>query len=482
MLAKPDFIIDVKVNIEAGMQIDNKSKIVFYKDIRILKHLLFFIIPLVLYFVNYQFILDKPDTILITLVLTAVIFWSTSIIPEYQTAIYFLFICLFFELSERSVIFSGFYSSAFWLVFSGMVIVIAIKNLELNAKILSVFKLLSVNTYLRILILITAFTLVICFIIPSAMNRIVITIPILHVICSNLGYDKGTKGYTGIMLIGIVGNSLPGFVLLPANLPNMILAGLAENIYNYKLLYSNYFVSNFIIMGFIKCIIAIAVIYFLYKDEPQKTFDVTNEPMKQHNNMVLLVILAAIMLLWLTDSMHGIAPSFVAVFGALALLYPGFNIIKAKELTAINFPTLIFVAGLISLGNILAHNEFIKQNLEFLVSHYDFSDNSFINYMAITIFTSISGIFLTQPTIPPLFTPLAGQLSELTGFSLNDIFMMQAASFSNIFFMHQSPPIIIGMQLAFLKVRDVTKILLIIASITIVFLYPLHYLWLQFLN
>lgn len=447
-----------------------------------LKHVLFVAIPLSLYFICLQFIADAHNALLISLVLTAVIFWASGIIPEYQTALYFLFICLGFHLADKSIIFSGFYSSAFWLVFSGMVIVMAMGHLDLSQRILALFKLFAIDNYLKTLMLISLFTLLTCFVIPSSMNRMIIIMPILHVICANLGYEQGSKGYIGIMMMGIVSNSLPGFVLLPANLPNMILAGLSEQIYGVKLLYSNYLISNFLIFGVLKDMIAIMVIYLLYQEPPKHAFDAHKRVLDQSKSRLVLSILAVIIFLWLSDSLHGIAPSMIAVFGALVLLYPGFKIIDKKDLKDIHFPTLIFVAGLISLGNILANNEFIQQHLETLVTHYHFSNNSFVNYMSITLFTTISGIFLTQPTIPPLFTPLAGQLSELTGFSLNDIFMLQAASFSNLFFIHQSPPIIIGMQLAFLSAKDMTKILLIIAAFTLVLLYPLHYLWLSFLN
>ncbi len=446
-----------------------------------IKSILFVLIPFAVYALTQYLITNQEHALLITLVLATVIFWAASIIPEYQTALYFLFICLFFKLADNALIFSGFYSSAFWLVFSGMIMVIAMKQLKLNQKILSLFQFLNIDNYLKTLILVSLFTLVICFIIPSSMNRVIISIPILHAICANFGYEQGSKGYTGIMLMGIISNSLPGFVLLPANLPNMILAGLSENIYNYKILYSNYFISNFLIFGILKDVIAIALIYFFYQEPPKQHFNLQQQEQQKQQNKLVITILSIIVFLWLSDSIHGISPSMIAVFGALALLYPAFNIVQSKELSAISFPTLIFVAGLISLGNILADNQFIKQSLETLVAQYQFSDNGFINYMSITIFTSLSGIILTQPTIPPLFTPLAGQLSELTGFSLNDIFMMQAASFSNLFFMHQSPPVIIGMQLAFLSAKDMIKMLLLIAALTIIFLYPLHYLWLQFL-
>ena len=49
--------------------------------------------------------------ILVTLLITVIIFWATSIIPDYQTSLIFLFTSLIFSLSSKDIIFSGFSSS-----------------------------------------------------------------------------------------------------------------------------------------------------------------------------------------------------------------------------------------------------------------------------------------------------------------------------------------------------------------------------------
>ena len=92
-----------------------------------IKNILFFLIPLVIYITLSNFIIDEKNVILVTLLITVIIFWATSIIPDYQTSLIFLFTSLIFSLSSKDIIFSGFSSSAFWLVFAGMLIASAIK-------------------------------------------------------------------------------------------------------------------------------------------------------------------------------------------------------------------------------------------------------------------------------------------------------------------------------------------------------------------
>ncbi len=104
-----------------------------------IKNILFFIIPILIYFIASNFIFDTKNLILISLLTTTIIFWATSIIPNYQTSLIFLFTCLIFSLSSKDIIFSGFSSSAFWLVFAGMLIASAIKNVNLSERFSTLF-------------------------------------------------------------------------------------------------------------------------------------------------------------------------------------------------------------------------------------------------------------------------------------------------------------------------------------------------------
>jgi len=95
---------------------------------------------------------------------------------------------------------------------------------------------------------------------------------------------------------------------------------------------------------------------------------------------------------------------------------------------------------------------------------------------------ALSGIIITQPSIPAIFTPMAEQISQISNFSLNEIIMMEVSAFSTIFFPFQSPPLIIGLALANIKQTKAIKFLLILAFITILFLFPLQYFWMQFVK
>jgi len=57
-----------------------------------------------------------------SLVVFAIGFWATGVLPEHHTALLFLLLSLICKVAPANVVFSGFHSSAVWLVFGGLVL------------------------------------------------------------------------------------------------------------------------------------------------------------------------------------------------------------------------------------------------------------------------------------------------------------------------------------------------------------------------
>ena len=57
-----------------------------------------------------------------------IVLWATSLLPEFLTALLFFTVAMAARIAPPEVIFGGFASSAFWLVFSGFVLGVAIRK------------------------------------------------------------------------------------------------------------------------------------------------------------------------------------------------------------------------------------------------------------------------------------------------------------------------------------------------------------------
>lgn len=447
-----------------------------------IKNLIALFIPLVIYIILSNYIFDIKNLILITLLISTITFWALSILPNYQTSLIFLFTSLLFSLSSKDIIFSGFSSSAFWLVFAGMLIATAIKNVKLSERLANFFINIKNPSYLKILIFIDIFSLIFSFIMPSSLGRVVLLMPIAIIIAKNFGFKEGDKGYTGIMFTFIFASVIPAFTILPSNVPNMILGGLTYEIYGFELLYSHYLIINFFVLGFLKNIVIVFLIYFMFNDTPKKFLLKNQKTALSKDEKIVLVVTSIMLIFWATDFIHGISATIISIIGVLILANPTINIIKTKDLSSLNFASLLLVASIISLGNIVSNNSYIKEILTNAINLFEPSNYELLNQMSISLFMAISGIVITQPSIPAIFTPMAEQISQISNFSLNEVIMMEVSAFSTIFLPFQSPPLIIGLALANIKQTKAIKFLLILAFISIVFLFPLQYFWMLFVK
>ncbi|MBT6119505.1 MAG: hypothetical protein HOH66_16710 [Rhodospirillaceae bacterium] len=69
------------------------------------------------------------------LTLFTVTFWATGVLPNHVTALGFFLIAILFTAVPAAVVFAGFESTAFWLVFGGLAIGIAVQRTGLGGRL-----------------------------------------------------------------------------------------------------------------------------------------------------------------------------------------------------------------------------------------------------------------------------------------------------------------------------------------------------------
>jgi di/tricarboxylate transporter len=87
------------------------------------------------------------------------------------------------------------------------------------------------------------------------------------------------------------------------------------------------------------------------------------------------------------------------------------------------------------------------------------------------------GLITTLPGLPAVMTPLAREFSQASGLALYSVLMLEVPVFSTVFLPYECPPILIGMALGAVSIRDGTRLCLLMAAITLAVLLPLDYLW-----
>jgi len=407
-------------------------------------------------------------------------FWATGVLPEYLTSLVFFVLAMLFSVSPTRVVFSGFASSVVWLVFGGMVLGVAIKQTGLGERIASRLALKFGKTYGSIITGMVVVGLVLSFLIPSAVSRVILLTPIASALAARFGFKEGSKGHAGIIMSAVFGTFLPAFAVLPANAPNLVLAGAAETLYGFTPVYGEYLWLHFPVLGLLKAVILIGLILRLFPDHPP--FSISNDarraPMSVDEKR-LSIILALTIGLWLTDFWHHISPAWIGLSAGVVCLLPVFRLVPTDGFRQeINYGTLFFLAGIIGFSAMLRDSGIGDHLANFLLALLPLApDSPVLNYISITAATFLTGIATTLPAVPAVLTPLAGEMARVAAMPVETVLMIQVVGFSLMLFPYQAPPVVLAIQMGGLKLKAVVHFLIIMTAVSILFLLPINFLW-----
>ncbi len=412
------------------------------------------------------------------IIILAIGLWSTSVVPLYVGALVFLFAAMVAGIAPADVVFSGFHAGAMWLVFGGLVIGLAVRQVGVDKRLVNAILTRFPPHYLALLYGVALGAGSLAFVIPSASGRVALLTPIMMALAERLGFPADSKGRTGLVLMGTMGTMTPAFGVLPANVPNMTFYGAIESIYRIQIPYGEYLVTNFPVLGIGGIILYPLVIFTLFREQPkpaeiEEIGGVWSAPERR-----LTVILLLALALWITDTVHGVAPAWVALGAALVCLLPGVGMIPGKALGEINYTPLFFLAGVIGLGAVATHAGIGDAAAKQILPVLDLSPETPVrNFASMIGLGWVVAIFTTMPAAPSVLVPMADALAEASGWSRNGVLMTQVATWMIFPFPYQAPPVVVAMVLGDLRIAPIIKMLVTYMIVGVILLLPLHYLW-----
>lgn len=452
--------------------------------------------------------------------------WVTAAIPEYLTALLFFLLAVLLHAAPTVTVFSGFHSATFWLVFGGLCIGAAMQHTGLGERMARGLLARTGTDYTALVCGLVAVGVLLSFVMPSSMGRIALLMPLALSLAGAAGHGPGSAQRTGIVLAALFGALQPAFAILPANVPNMILAGSAESLFGHTLAYGRYLQVHFPVLGLLKAVV-IAVVVLRFYPAPGagqaggtgqaggmvgKAVEGTTEeaasgtadgaaagaagaastdtaamPVNAATSPAerrLMVVLAVAVGLWATDTLHHVSPAWVSLGAAVLCLWPPLGLTGKQAISRdMSMAPLLFVAGIMGLGAMMAASGAGHLLVSALLDALPLvPGDSVRNFTVLTVYAMVTGLLTTLPGIPAVLTPLAGDLAAASGLSLEAVLMTQIAAVSSMFLPYQSPPLVVAMQLGSISSGHMTRTCLLLAAVNMVVLLPLDYLWWRWLG
>ncbi|MFC0399463.1 SLC13 family permease [Paraburkholderia rhizosphaerae] len=414
------------------------------------------------------------------LVVFTVVSWALGLFKEPLTTLLFFLFGVLFAVAPPDTLFSGFTSPAWWLVFGGSITGVAVRTTGLAQRLSDKLLSMRADTYRHYIAMVVIASVGLAFVMPSTTGRILILTPIALVLADRLGLSAGRRGRTGVVMAVAAGSYMPSTSVLPANVPNSVLLGAAEQLYGVKLHYAPYLLLHFPLLGAVKTVLIILLICWLYPDKIDKTTRAERhaEPLSTSEKM-LVAVLALSLLFYATDFWHGVSPAWVSLAAGVACLLPQARIMSIKDFNEeLQIAPLIYVAGFLGLGAVITQSGLGQWAAHWLLDATQMQPGRPILNVALIVAIGIAiSMLTTLPALPAVLTPLAGQLAHASGLSLYTVLMLQVPAFSTVILPYQSPPMMIAMHMGNVSIKDGTRLCLTLAVITIVVVLPLDLLW-----
>ncbi|MDO6683298.1 MULTISPECIES: SLC13 family permease [unclassified Oceanobacter] len=435
--------------------------------------------------------LDSTQNQTLALVLLIIPLWSTSVIPEFLTALIFFLVVILCDLATPIDVFSGFASTALWLIFAGTVIGMGIKNTGLGDRLARVLQTLLAGSYQRLIIGLVIMSLLLGFLMPSSMGRLVMMLPIVMALASRLGFQPGSPGRSGILIAVAIGSHIPTVSILPANIPNMVLSGAADSLYGIQFGFTDFLLLHFPVLGVAKSALLIAIILWAYparesnlilaQGHSARTSPSDQAPLTGAQRHMLAIITIALGF-WLTDSWHGVNPAWVGLAAAIILLLPRIGLVDAEKFN-MNVTMLVFIAGILGIGALINSSglgQWLGQQLEYAMPMVP--GEHFRNYLSLAATAFLSTLPTTQAGTPAMLAPMAQHLADSSGFALETVLMTQVLGYSSIMFPYQSGPLLLTVGMTGESVGRILKVQLPLSLASLLILIPLDYFWWDFLG
>ena len=410
--------------------------------------------------------------------------WATAVLPEYLTAVLFCFLAVTVAGAAPEVVFAGFYSTAGWLVFGGLIIASAVQGTGLGARIATAAAAYFGRSYRGFLWRIVLTAALMGFLVPSNMSRVLVMLPIFLSIGERLGFGPGSNGRTGITLAVAAGSIYPSFGILTAAVPNVVLLGAAESIHGIEITYGEYFLAHFPVISVVNLLALPWLIAALFPAEVLPTPARTGgEPWTAAERNLLLILVAALAL-WVTDHWHRVSPAWVALGAGILCLMPRVGCMPATSLTGkVNLGPWLFICGIIGMGSVVVHSGLGDLLADWLFTRLPMEPGrDFLNLAAMSAVGMIISMATTVPGEPVIAATLAKDISAVTGWPVATVLLAQTVNWSMVPFPYELPPMVVAARMAGMPAGRATRLLLALTLLAWLVTLPLEFVWLRYLG
>ncbi|NLO21463.1 MAG: hypothetical protein GX119_05630 [Syntrophomonadaceae bacterium] len=313
------------------------------------------IIGIIVSLINPPASLDTNAMIALGIFVCAVTWWIVEVLPDYVTAILMCSAWVVLEVVPFTTAFAAFSGTTFWLLLGALGMGVGVAQSGLLARTALMVMSKFPATYKGMTTAIFAVGVILNPLIPSATAKVSIVAPFSKAIGEQLGYENQSEGMGGLFAAMFMSLGVLYPMFLSASFFNYTLVGLLPPDIGSTITWMSWFSSSWV-WGLVVTVGAYFAIQLLYKPKENLEMDhgyikeqqAAMGPMSKHEKVVL-IILAISLIMWMTERMHGVSSTIVALTALCLML--AFKVFERTDFRSkIAWDSIIFIGAIINLA------------------------------------------------------------------------------------------------------------------------------------
>lgn len=416
---------------------------------------------------------------MLAITLFCIALWIGTPVEPWFTAV--LGIGLIGVVFSADLALTGFRSPATWLVVVGILVGEAASESGLAGLVerVAVARLPeralgdAVATYTYLLVALSAGSLALAVLVPSALVRVLVLAPIL-VSLGDLFEER--RATVGIFLGPLFATFYGASGVLTGSLANIIVAGLVESGGGPAITWTEWALWLGPVMGVGRVAVVVAVAYYLYRPQDRDgvaTPEVESVATTASERRMLAFLLVGVAV-WATDFLHGLHPLFGAIVVALLAFAPRVGVVDPGAVGEADFSILFFLGAIFAIAEGLRRTEFTDLAATTLLSFLP-ADPSLPVVLGFVVAVSLALTLVMEGlAVASVLTPVLVSFAGSTGVPLVPVAMVESVALTAYFFPYQSAVLVAILGFDVVDSVELSKMAGLCSVATILLLVPVQ--------
>lgn len=319
------------------------------------------IAPLLLILAMMQYFkADMTLSLYMGVTVCVILIWALEVLPSVHAAIMLPLLYVVLDLAPAPKVFAPWFTFLPWVCVAGLVFGDILGRTGLARRIALWCVKIMGGTYTAIAVGLMLAGLILVFLVPSIMARVVIFYAVTCGFADALDVQKGSRMSSALMIAGFFAATTPAVLLMTGAEQNLL--GISVINQEREIITWNAYLIHNLPVALIYCAVTLVLAHFVKGKESLPTKTVVHKMVEEKlaemgkvktDEIKILVLLVAGVSMFVALG-TSIGPWMFTLVACLAF-FPGISLINEQQLRNLNFGFIFFVTGCMAIGFAAAH-------------------------------------------------------------------------------------------------------------------------------